>query len=164
MPMPPVPPSPALPPGLSLFTRLVIDVDPVVSLGGPARHGERRYVPLRGGTAEGPGFSGTVLEGGVDWQVLRADGALDINAHYVLRSSADGALVEVQSEGVRHGPPEVMAALARGEPVPAEAVYFRTAVRLTSGHPAWGHVNRMLFIATGQREAARVRLDVWQVG
>jgi hypothetical protein len=164
MPRPPVDPAAATPPGLSLFTRLVIEVDPVVSLGGPARHGERRFVTLRGGTAEGPGFEGTVLDGGVDWQVLRADGALDINAHYVLRSAGDGALVEVQSEGVRHGPPEVMAALARGEPVPAEAVYFRTAVRLTSGHPAWGHVNRMLFIATGQREAARVRLDVWRVG
>ncbi len=151
-------------PPLTLFTRLVIDVDAVVSLGGPARHGERRYVPLRGGRALGPQLAGTVLGGGVDWQVQRADGATDISAHYVIRVDADGALVEVQSDGVRHGPPEVMAALARGEAVDPARYYFRTVLRLTTGHPAWSHLNRLLFVARGRREAAQVHLDVWQLG
>lgn len=151
------------PPGLALFTRVQVQVAPVVSLGGPARHGERRYVPLLGGTAAGPGLTGTVLPGGTDWQVLRADGATDISAHYVIRVEPDGALVEVQSDGIRHGPPEVMAALARGEPVPPGAYYFRTIMRLTSGHADWLHLNRQLFVASGRREASQVLLDVWRL-
>ena len=42
--------------------------------------------------------------------------------------------------------------LARGEAVPPEAYYFRTAVRFTTGAPAWLHLNKLLAIAVGQRE------------
>jgi len=135
----------------------------VVSLGGPARHGERRYVTLGAGTARGAELNGTLVEGGIDWQVQRADGATEISAHYVLRST-DGALIEVQSDGIRHGPPEVMARLARGEMVAPDAYYFRTLLRFTTGHADWLHLNRMLAIGVGRREAARVHLDVWRVG
>ncbi len=154
----PLPPPPALIP----FTQVHCQVGALVSLGmGP--HGERRYVPLGGGTVRGPGLNGTLVEGGVDWQVNRHDGALDIAAHYVIRAD-DGALIEVRSDGVRHGPPEVMAALARGEALPRDAYYFRTVVRLTTGAPQWAHLNRLLFIAVGQREAGVVKLDFYQLG
>jgi hypothetical protein len=159
--MPPVPEAP-LPPTLVLMAQISVDVGAVVSLGGPARHGERRYVPLGGGTVLGPELSGTLVEGGVDWQVQRADGATDISAHYVIRTT-DGALVEVQSDGLRHGPPEVMAMLARGKPVPQSAYYFRTVMRFTTGHPDWLHLNKLIALATGRREARRVLLDVWRV-
>lgn len=152
------PPAPALRP----FTQVRCQVGALVSLGmGP--HGERRYVPLGGGTVRGPGLNGSLVEGGVDWQVNRHDGALDIAAHYVIRTD-DGALIEVRSDGVRHGPPEVMAALARGEAVPREAYYFRTVVRLTTGAPQWLHLNTRLFIAVGQREASAVLLDFYELG
>ena len=155
-------PQPA-PPPLSWLTRVVCEVGPVVSLGGPAKHGERRFVPILSGSARGPELNGVLLEGGVDWQVQRADGVTDISAHYVIRTD-DGALVEVQSEGLRHGPAEVMARLARGEPVPPQDYFFRTLVRLTTGHPAWLHLNRALALAVGQREKSRVVLDFWRIG
>ena len=144
------------------MTQLDIAVGAAVSLGAPARHGERRYVPLGSGHARGPELNGTLLEGGIDWQVQRADGATDISAHYVIRTD-DGALVEVQSDGIRHGPPEVMAALLRGDVVPPDAYYFRTVLRLTTGHPGWLHLNKLLAIGVGRREAARVQLDVWRI-
>jgi hypothetical protein len=143
--------------------RVVCQVGPVVSLGGPARHGERRYVSIGAGTVEGPELQGTLVEGGVDWQVQRGDGVTDISAHYVIRCP-DGGLVEVQSEGVRHGPPEVMARLARGEDVPRSAYYFRTAVRFTTGHPDWVHLNRIVAMSVGQREPSRVLLEFWRIG
>lgn len=143
--------------------RIECEVGAAVSLGGPARHGERRYVPILGATALGPELSGTVEAGGVDWHVQRADGVTDIAAHYVIRCT-DGALVEVQSEGLRHGPPEVMARLARGEPVSPESCCFRTALRLTTGHPAWLHLNKLLAYTVGERLATRVRLEVWRLG
>jgi hypothetical protein len=144
------------------MTRIVIDVGEVVSLGGPAKHGERRYVPLGAGTASGPELQGTVLAGGVDWQLVRADGATEISAHYVIRTD-DGALIELQSDGLRHGPPAVMARLARGEPVAPHEYFFRTVMRFTTGHAEWLHLNKVLALAVGQREATRVTLDVYRI-
>ena len=87
---------------------------------------------------------------------------LDIGAHYVIRTP-DGALVEVQSEGLRHGPPEVMARLARGEAVGQDEYFFRTLMRFTTGHPDWLHLNKVMAVACGEREASRVRLDLYRL-
>ena len=149
------------PPPLLPMTRVICHVSEVVTLG-QAKYGERRYVPLVGGTVSGAELSGEVVEGGVDWQVQRADGVLDIAAHYVIRAT-DGALIEVQSDGMRHASPEVMAALGRGEAVPREAYYFRTVMRFQTGAPAWLHLNKVLALACGERQADRVVLDVYRV-
>ena len=150
------------PPALVPMTQVRCEVGALVSLGaGP--WGERRYVPLGGGTVRGPELSGSVVEGGVDWQVQRGDGVLDIAAHYVIRA-ADGALIEVQSNGLRHGPAEVMAQLAHGEAVGRDAYFFRTLVRFTTGAPAWSHLNRTMAIASGQRQARLVLLDLYRIG
>lgn len=142
------------------MTQIRCEVGALVTLGqGP--YGERRYVPLGGGTARGPELNGTLVEGGVDWQVARADGVLDIGAHYVIRTD-DGALVEVQSKGLRHGPPEVMARLAHGEAVGAHEYFFRTVVRFTTGAPQWLHLNKVMALAVGQREARLVLLDLYR--
>jgi hypothetical protein len=150
------------PPALLPMAQVRCDVGPIVSLGGPAKYGERRYVNLLGGTVQGSELQGTIVEGGVDWQVARGDGVLDIAAHYVVRTP-DGALVEVQSDGMRHGPPEVMARLAAGEPVAREEYFFRTLMRFTTGAPAWAHLNKVLALAVGQRQAAQVVLDVYRI-
>lgn len=150
-------------PALVYMSRVTCEVGALVSLGGPAKHGERRYVPIGGGTVVGPELNGALVEGGVDWQVQRVDGATDIAAHYVIRT-ADGALVEVQSDGMRHGAPEVMARLAAGEAVPPTAYFFRTLMRFTTGHAAWLHLNKVMALAVGQREKSRVLLDVWRIG
>jgi uncharacterized protein DUF3237 len=149
------------PPLLEPMCRIECDVGDVVTLGrGP--HGERRYVPLLGGRVAGPGFNGSVVPGGVDWQVLRDDGALDIEAHYVLRAD-DGGLVEVRSVGLRHGPPDVMARLARGDAVAPGEYFFRTALRFTTGAEQWLHLNKAMAIAVAAREARRVILDVYRI-
>lgn len=141
--------------------RIVCDVGDLVSLG-EAPGGERRYVPLLGGTVTGPELHGTVVPGGVDWQVARPDGALDIQAQYVLRLD-DGALVEVQSKGLRHGPPEVMQRLAAGEAVGRDAYFFRTVIRFATGAPHWLHLNKVLALAVAARHARQVVLDVYRV-
>ena len=137
------------------------EVGELVSLG-LGKHGERRYVPLGTGTVRGPELNGRLVEGGIDWQVNRADGVLDIAAHYVIRAD-DGALIEVQSDGMRHGPPEVMARLARGEPVARDEYFFRTLMRFQTGASAWVHLNKVMAIAVGQRERGLVVLDVYRL-
>jgi len=143
------------------MTHICCEVGALVSLG-PAPTGERRFVPLGGGTVQGPELNGTLVEGGVDWQVNRADGALEIAAHYVIRTD-DGALVEVRSDGLRHGPAEVMARLAAGAPVGRDEYFFRTLMRFTTGAPQWAHLNKVMALAVGQREARTVLLDVYRI-
>jgi hypothetical protein len=150
------------PPQFQPMAQVRCNVEAIVSLGPGGPYGERRYVPLAGGSVIGPEINGEIAEGGVDWQVARADGVLDIGAHYVIRTT-DGALIEVQSTGLRHGPPEVMSRLAAGETVPREAYFFRTLMRFTTGHPDWLHLNKVMAIALGQREARQVVLDVWRL-
>ena len=149
------------PPALLPLTQVICAVGPVVSLGaGP--HGERRYVALGAGSVRGPELNGRLIEGGVDWQVNRADGALDIAAHYVIEAD-DGALIEVQSQGLRQAPAAVMARLAAGQPVGRDEYYFRTLVRFTTGAPQWLHLNKILALAVGQRDPGQVRLDFYRV-
>ncbi len=149
-------------PPLDFLAQVRCEVGALVNLGaGP--YGERRCVPLLGGSVSGPGLNGEILPGGADWQVLRADGVLDIQAQYVVRTP-DGALVEVDSRGLRHGPPEVMQRLARGEAVASDEYFFRTLMRFQTGHPAWQHLNATLALARGERQARVVVLDVFRIG
>ena len=64
---------------------------------------------------------------------------------------------------MRHGPPEVMARLARGENVPREEYFFRTLVRFQTGAPQWLHLNKTMALACGRREAPRVILDYYRI-
>jgi hypothetical protein len=124
-------------------------------------HG-RRFIPIVGGVVEG-GLEGVVLPGGGDWQSLGPDGAMEIAAHYVLDIAGHGA-VEVRSDGVRHGPPEVLAALARGEPVDPALYYFRTSIRLRTAAPGLARLNGVVAIAAGERRPDSVRLRIFEVG
>ena len=88
---------------------------------GVTPYGERRIINILGGTVEGPKLKGRILPGGADWQIIRSDGAADIQARYTIEADS-GAHILVNSVGLRHGPPEVLARLGRGEQVPAEAI------------------------------------------
>ena len=155
-------PAAPLAPPMTYLTQVRCDVEAVLTLG-PAPGGERRVVPLLGGEVEGPGLNGRILPGGTDWQWNRSDGTLEIAAHYVIETP-EGARIEVQSNGLRHGPPEVLARLARGEAVAPHEYFFRTLMRFTTGHTAYEPLNRAMALARGRREARRVILDVWQIG
>jgi hypothetical protein len=118
---------------------------------GPVPTGTRRTAPLSGGHFEGPRLRGKVLPGGsADWQLLRADGVLEMDLRVTLETD-DGALIALASFGLRHGPPEIMAAIARGETVDAASYYFRTAPRFATASPKYAFLNRLLAVATGDR-------------
>ncbi|CAL3963112.1 hypothetical protein PZA11_000827 [Diplocarpon coronariae] len=60
--------------------------------------GFRRFVPITGGTVEGPRLNGTVTAGGGDWNSVRSDGVLHILAKYTIELE-DGTLINVHNEG-----------------------------------------------------------------
>ncbi len=137
------------------------DVGELTSMGGGPL-GERRVVAITGGNFAGPGLRGTVVPGGADWQIVRADGVLDIDARYALRTEA-GALIRVVSQGYRHGPPEVLAALGRGEEVAPQKYFFRTVMRFETGDRGLQWLNRCIAVATAQRKARQVLLEVYKL-
>ena len=135
-------------------TRLLMMLSVIVATPqdiGAVPHGTRRIVPISGGEFEGPRLRGTVLPGGsADWLLLRADGVLEMDLRATLRTD-DGALVSMRSFGLRHGPPEVIAAVARGEAVDPATYYFRTTPRFETAHPAYAFLNRLVAVASGDR-------------
>jgi hypothetical protein len=137
------------------------EVANIVDLG-PAPFGHRRVVNLLGGTVSGARLNGRIVRGGADWQIMAADGALDIHARYTIESDA-GALIQVDSRGVRNGPPDVMARLGRGEDVDPALYYFRTVMRFETAHPSTVWLNRILALAKGAREKNAVKLTVYEV-
>ena len=143
---------------MTLFTEFRVKVGTPIKLGDDG-FGEARIVPILGGTVEGPGLTGTILSGGADEQRVRADGLTRIHARYVIEA-ADGALIRVDSQGLRHGPPEVIAALQRGETVDPAQIYFRTVIRFETAAPAHDSLNFVLFQASGRRLADTVHLSV----
>jgi len=139
-----------------------VDVEPLVELGAVAT-GVRRYVTFRDGTFSGrDGLRGTIARGGVDWQLARGDGVLEIDAHYVLVSDAD-EMIEVQSRGLRVASEEVAARIAAGETVDPSEYYFRTHVRLATAAPRLVWMNELLAVSTGERHRDRVRIHVHEV-
>ena len=143
---------------MTQFTEFHIKVGPPVKLGDDG-FGEARIVPILGGTVTGPGLTGTILPGGADEQRMRADGLTRIHARYVIEA-ADGALIRVDSQGLRHAPPEVMAALSRGERVDPALIYFRTVIRFETAAPAHDALNRSLFLSVGERRPDAVVLQL----
>jgi Protein of unknown function (DUF3237) len=129
---------------------------------GRTPYGERRVINILGGSVEGARLNGNILPGGADWQIIRADGVADLDARYTIETT-DGARVLVVSQGMRHGPPDVMARLARGEAVDSGLYYFRTCMRFETADPTVAWLNRILALGRGTREARAVRIDVHEV-
>jgi len=137
---------------IMLMTLQVI-VAPLQKLGA-VPHGARAIAPIAGGTFEGPRLRGKVLPGGGgDWTLLRSDGVLELDLRLTLETD-DGALIYMTSFGLRHGPPEILAALARGESVDPSTYYFRTAPRFETSAPQYAFLNRVIAIASGDRRAS----------
>lgn len=140
---------------------LVVELSRPHEMGGCAS-GTRRIIPIVGGSASGPRISGRILNVGADWQTVSTNGVAELDARYAIET-ADGAVIEVVSRGIRHASAEVAARIAAGENVPTSEYYMRTAIRLDSGHPDHAWVNSSLFIATGGKVGSTVRLSVYQV-
>ena len=138
-----------------------------ITLGAPQElgdtpQGRRRIIPITGGEFHGARLHGRVLPGGADWQVLRADGVAQLEARYTLETS-DGALIYVRNDGLRHGTPDIMERLAKGESVLPELYYMRTRPCFETAHARYAWLNRIVCVATGARRAASVDLEVFEV-
>jgi hypothetical protein len=148
-------------PKAEFVTQVDVAVGPPQQVGA-APGGERRVIPILGGTVAGPRLSGQVLPGGADFQLIRPDGVAEIEARYMIALD-DGALVYVVNRGIRHAAPEDMARLLRGDAVPPERVYFRTAPVFETASAGHQWLHRSLFLGFGERRPDSVRIRVFAV-
>ena len=129
---------------------------------GAGPQGERRIVEVVGGTFEGPRLRGRILPGGADWILIRPDGVTQLDVRVTLETH-DGALVYLSYRGLRHGPPEVIDRLSRGESVPPSAYYFRTVPIFETGAAAYLWLNKIVAVGTGDRRPQGPVYTVYEV-
>jgi hypothetical protein len=120
-------------PSLDFMPRFEVNLDaPVLGLGQIESIGKRRTIPITGGKFAGPLLSGTILNNGADWQMVSPDGIAHLDTRYALRTK-NGALIYIQTRGFRYGPAEVMAEVAKGNPVDPNKYYFRAYIQFETG-------------------------------
>lgn len=132
------------PPRLRWVARATVEVGTPVPLGSVPT-GERRLVPVRGGQVMGE-WRGVILGGGADWQTVREEGSVVIDARYPVRLE-DGSTVCFIARGVRPAGPD------GGE--------FCTSLILQGDAPAG--VGLTVYVAVGHKAADVVEFDIYEV-
>jgi hypothetical protein len=112
-----------------------VDCDPIIVIG-DSKQGRRQLIPITGGDFSGPNIKGKVLPGGADWQLVRPDGVLEIEARYTIQTE-DGVNIGVRNRGIALYPPVAQTVYVRTVPefeAPADSDY------------AW--LNKTIFVGT----------------
>ena len=142
--------------------RLEIELHPIQVVGATPL-GERRVVPVSGGRFEGERLRGVVApHAGSDWLLARADGAFQQDVRLTLETD-DGALILMSYRGVRHSSDAVRERLARGETVPVEEYYLRTAPFFETAAERYAWMNRIIAVGVGERLPNGARYDVFEI-
>ena len=133
-----------------------------VTSAGDLGYGTRRIIPIVGGEVRGEGISGKVLPFGADFQIVRPDELIDLEAKYAIETD-DGAVIYVVNTGMRFGPKELLEKLKRNEPVDPKLIYFRTTPKFETGSEKYRWLMQHIFVGSAARHADRVVIDVHQV-
>jgi hypothetical protein len=149
-------------PILEFVCELKVLIDKALVVGETA-HGTRRVVPIKGGTFKGPKMKGEIINGGADWQVVRADGVTEVEAHYDLRTD-DSTIIYIKNVGLRVATPEVAARIAKGEKVSPTEYYFRAVPKFEAPkNSKYDWLNNAIFICKAIRMPDYVAIQVWKV-
>jgi hypothetical protein len=122
----------------------------------------RRIGVVPGGSFEGERLSGEVLDGGSDWQTVRNDGTTTLNVRLVLKTK-DDALICMTYQGVRHGPPDVVERIEKGEVVDPTSYYFRINPLFDTAAAKYDWINRVVGVGIGHRRADGPIYSVFEV-
>jgi hypothetical protein len=148
-------------PGLEYICELKVKLKPAIVVGETPK-GMRRIIPIIGGSFEGPHIKGEILDGGADWQFIRADGVAELEAHYQIKTD-DGVVIYIKNTGLRVASPEVAARISKGEAVPSSEYYFRAVPKFEAPQGKYHWMNNAIFICKGIRNPNNVAIQVWKV-
>jgi hypothetical protein len=131
---------------------LRVEISPPIQIG-DSDNGDRQFIPITGGYFVGDDIRGTVLPGGADWQLLRADGVRELVAIYAIQTD-DGTTIMVDNRGIL-----VPAETDGGEPYVRSTPTFHAPV----GKYEW--LNEGIFVGsvTGVPDGDAVIIRVFRV-
>jgi hypothetical protein len=107
---------------------------------GKTVEGQRRVIPITGGTVRGPRIRGELLSGASDWNLTRNDGAGSVDADYYLKTD-DGILIRIVNRGVGGTPPST-------DPATGERFFMFTHPTFEAPIGKYDWLNRSMFVAT----------------
>ena len=123
---------------------------------------DRRIGLVSGGSFNGERLSGQVIDGGSDWQAVRADGSTTLDVRLVLKTDDDAVIVMTYG-GVRHGPADVIARMEGGEAVDPASYYFRVNPTFETAAATYDWLNRILAVGIGHRQPDGPIYSVFEV-
>ena len=120
------------------------------------QHGRRTVIPITGGTFEGPGIKGTIINGGADYQMANAQGRTELEAIYCIKTD-DGVYIHVRNRGI----------IASGQDADGKpSFYFRAAPQFEApADSKYGWLNDALFVCAPEfsQQFQGIVLNVWKV-
>jgi hypothetical protein len=138
-----------------------LQVPTLQSIGGLVGN-QTRAAPIASGKFYGERLSGTVEPGGLDWQRLRSNAAVEIEARVVLRSEG-GELIGMEYRGLRYADAEVTDLLTKGEIVPPARYYFRVFCSFSTSADSFQWLNQALAIGIGARLPSGPVYDIYEL-
>lgn len=138
-------------------TRLVFEE--VVTMGptqiiGDTPLGRRQRMPITGGTFKGEKLAGRVLPG-ADWQLVRADGMITINAEYMIETD-DKVQIHVHNVGIVRLPKK-----------DGDKFYMWAAPTFEAPIGRYDWLNQAIFVskveAAGDKDHPAARILIYQV-
>lgn len=119
------------------------------------QHGRRTVIPITGGTFEGKGLKGTIVNGGADYQ-LNAEGRTELEAIYCIKTD-DGIYIHVRNRGI----------IANGKDADGKpSFYFRAAPQFEApADSKYGWLNNALFVCAPSfsSDFKGIVLNVWRI-
>jgi len=107
----------------------IADVIPL----GETKDGKRQAIPITGGSFSGKNIKGEVIPGGADYQLVRPDGIIEVNAIYMIKTD-DGAVINVENRGIID--------------TTGGKLYIRTAPKFTAPVGPYDWLNKHLFLSS----------------
>lgn len=156
-------PGAALPGGIrvpkfELLYECDVTLSPAVEMGKTVE-GQRRIIPITGGTVRGPKIRGDIVSGGYDWNLSRNDGVGTVEAAYYIKTD-DGVLIRIVNVGVSSGGPPAT------DEVSGELFFMFTHPSFEAPVGKYDWINRAMFVGTlGARKNSRnaVLIRVFQL-
>lgn len=148
--------------GLEEVFSITIVVDKPIVVGHDNLVGRRQLIPIISGEVTGNGFTGKVLPGGVDSQIIRPDGKCELSARYAIQLD-DGATIYIENNGIRTVPSEYVGDVKSGKFVDPNAYYFRTIPSFETYNEKYKWMMNHVFVCYATRLPENVLLKFYKV-
>lgn len=112
--------------------------------------GRRVIAPILGGTFQGPKLKGSVLPGGADWILARADGIRELDVRVTLKMDS-GDLIYMRYRGIDNTRRDIAQRIANGESVNPSAYYVRTTPIFETQAEKARWLNDIVSVAMGRK-------------